>query len=98
MPSEFSQATSDILAAAGDSATYLHADGQSVALYGLFEDSVDVVDESGQLIERVRALTVDKSALLATVRQGDTVTIGARTYTVQRLLSDDGFAVQVALS
>jgi len=98
MSSDFATATADILAAIGDLATYVHTDGRSVSLYCVVDDSVEVVDESGQIIERVRAATMDKADLSDTPKMGDTLTVGSRVYVVQRLLSDDGYAVQVSLS
>lgn len=82
----------------GEAATYRAQDGSSYTVSVLVEDSVDVVDESGQLIERVRAGTLARAQLSAAPKMGDTLTVGARVYVVQRLLSDDGYAVQVSLS
>lgn len=98
MSSDFSAATADVLAAIGDLSSYVHADGRSVWLYCLIDDSVEVVDESGQIIERVRAATLGKADMLDAPKMGDTITVGSRVYVVQRLLSDDGYAVQVSLS
>ncbi len=98
MSTDFSTATADMLAAIGDLSTYRYVGGGYVSLYCLVDDSVEVVDESGQIIERVRAATIDKADLSDAPKMGDTLTVGARVYVVQRLLSDDGYAVQVSLS
>jgi hypothetical protein len=41
---------------------------------------------------------VQKSLLLTSPSVGDTLTVGTKVWVVQRLLTDDGAAVQVALS
>lgn len=95
---DWSGITASILGAHGDAATWAHHTGGSASVRAVIADSVDVVDEDGQIIERVRAATVQKSLLLTSPSVGDTLTVGTKTWVVQRLLSDDGAAVQVALS
>lgn len=91
--------TSSVLGALGDSATYGYGSGGSVTgLNIVIAEGVDVVDESGQIIDRVKTATLLKSALAYTPRQGDYITIGTTRYDVQRILSDDGYAVRVSVT
>lgn len=90
--------TGGIFGALGDACAYRTLGGIASTVTAVVRDGVDVVDESGQIIERVRAATIDKADLSDTPKMGDTLTVGSRVYVVQRLLSDDGYAVQVSLS
>lgn len=90
--------TGSIFGALGDACAYRTLGGVASTVTAVVRDGVDVVDESGQIIERVRAATIDKADLSDTPKMGDTLTVGSRVYVVQRLLSDDGYAVQVSLS
>ena len=90
--------TGGIFGALGDACAYRTLGGIASTVTAVGRDGVDVVDESGQIIERVRAATIDKADLSDTPKMGDTLTVGSRVYVVQRLLSDDGYAVQVSLS
>ena len=90
--------TGGIFGALGDACAYRTIGGVASTVTAVVRDGVDVVDESGQIIERVRAATIDKADLSDTPKMGDTLTVGSRVYVVQRLLSDDGYAVQVSLS
>lgn len=90
--------TSSVLGALGDSATYGYGSGGSSTVTVVISESVDVIDESGQIIDRVKAATIQKSLLSYTPRQGDYITVGTTRYDVQRILSDDGYAVRVAVT
>ena len=61
---------------------------------------VDVIDENGQIIDRVTSATILRSAIAHSPRQGDfmVATIGTTRYDVQRILSDDGYAVRVSVT
>lgn len=80
------------------SATYQHANGDTVILDVMFEEGVEVPDKSGQYLERTRVVSMQKNALLATVTAGDEVTVLGDSYLVQRVLSDDGVVVRVAVA
>jgi hypothetical protein len=80
------------------SATYQHANGDTVILGVMFEEGVEVPDKSGQYLERTRVVSMQKSALLATVTAGDEVTVLGDSYVVQRVISDDGVVVRVAVA
>ena len=54
---DWSGITASILGAHGDAATWTHHTGGSASVRAVIADSVDVVDEDGQIIERVRAAT-----------------------------------------
>lgn len=90
--------TGSIFGALGDACAYRTIGGVASTVQAVVRDGVEVVDESGQIIERIRAATMDKADLSDTPKMGDTLTVGSRVYVVQRLLSDDGYAVQVSLS
>lgn len=80
-------------------ATYQHANGDAVTLDAVvFEEGVEVPDKSGQYLERTRVVSVRKNELLATVVLGDAITIAGTQYLVQRVLSDDGIVVRVAVA
>lgn len=88
-----------ILARLGEgSATYRHANGDTVTLGVMFEEGVEVPDVSGQYLERSRVVSMRKSLLVATVALGDEVTVCGETYRAQRVLSDDGVLVRVAVA
>lgn len=95
---DWSGITASILGAHGDAATYGYGSGGSSAITVVISEGVDVIDESGQIIDRVKAATIQKSLLSYTPRQGDYITVGTARYDVQRILSDDGFAVQVSVT
>lgn len=80
------------------SATYQHTNGDTVTLGVMFEEGVEVPDKSGQYLERTRVVSMQKSALLATVTAGDEVTVLGDSYVVQRVISDDGIVVRVAVA
>ena len=90
--------TTNVMSALGDACAYRTLGGVSSTVTAVVRDGVEVVDESGQIVERVRAATIDKADLSDTPKMGDTLTVGSRVYVVQRLLSDDGYAVVVSLS
>lgn len=96
---DFSAITGSILAALGGQATYAHSVlGATVALDAVIAESVDVVDESGQIVERVRVATVRKSVLAGVPVAGDTLTVDDRIWVVQRMLSDDGYALRLVIT
>ena len=82
----------------GDAATYGYGSGGSTAVTVVISEGVEVIDESGQIIDRVKAARLQKSLLSYTPRQGDYITVGSTRYDVQRILSDDGFVVQVSVT
>lgn len=79
-------------------ATYQHASGAAVELAAMFEENVEVPDASGQYLERARALSVRKAALMETAVVGDQVTVLGARYRVQRVLADDGIVVRLAVA
>lgn len=77
-----------IFADAGDLADYTGSTTASQVPVILDRD-FEVMDED-QVAMRVITISVQVSDV-ASSRQGDTVTLGARTWTVQQILEDDGF-------
>lgn len=93
--------TSSVLGALGDSFTYFYGSGGSVPDLKIpIIKGVDVIDENGQIIDRVTSATILRSAIAHSPRQGDfmVATIGTTRYDVQRILSDDGYAVRVSVT
>lgn len=96
----FAAAAEDILTAIGQAATFTPAAGSPVSLMVSVEHDVALLPAGGnaqtwELGTTVECLLAD---LAAAPRRGETFTVGAAVYTVQRVLENDGYFAKVAVS
>lgn len=74
---------------AGKLAAYQGSESSSPELYVVLDRGYEVYDQD-QVAMHVTTISV-LVADVATSRQGDTITLPGRTWTVQQIIEDDGF-------
>lgn len=91
----FSNLDAELINAFGESATYTPSGGSPVTLYMLIEKDVQEVSD-GYISERQNhGLIADRTIA---PKAGDTIAVGASTYTVGGLVSDDGYLMRLLLT
>ena len=95
----FAQAGVDILATIGEDATYTPAGGETASPKVNVETEVEGQPNGMNGTAWVQIQTIE--GLLSEFGQepnvGDTITVGATTYTVKRVIENDGIFVKVAV-
>lgn len=90
----FTNLDAELINAFGESATYTPNGGGPTSIDVVIEKDVQEVDD-GYISERQNhGLIADRTV---TPQAGDTLKVGTTTYTVARLVSDDGYLMRVQL-
>ncbi len=94
MTTAFDFATDDVFACSdlGEAATYTPVSGATSSMTVIIDRNVFAIGDMGQVVERrtmIRFRRSEKSA----VKVGDRITVGAESWTLQGVESDDGYVI-----
>lgn len=82
----------------GEDGSYTTIDGcaEPFLVRAIVERDLAIIGEWGELRERRTEILLQKSELSHPPRRGDSLTVGTETWTIERVLRDDGLVVRVA--